>query len=817
MTSATLVTGTRRTLSAVAALAAWDDDRLCSLLRRRPDLAAPPPRNLAALADRAVGHDSAVAAYEGLDRSAQQVAEVLELLPPPVAVADVARLVAPGVAPAQLDRALGALEDLALAFRDGDRVTPNPGLAGIGARTGLGPPIAALLGLRRATELADICRRLGLKPGRDKATSVQSITVHVAQPANVADLLATAPVAAAELAATAARELGFVEGSLYYSGDRTPAGWLANRGLLVSVDWHRLVMPGEVGLALRGGHVFEEFWPDSPELRTEAVDAQAVDAAGAEQALAVVADLAAVLERWDAEPPALLKDGGVGVREVRRAAKLVGRDERDVARLLDIAAAAGLAGIDGRAGLALPTAAFDEWLGQAAPVRWARLVGGWLGADVDPSVAGAIDTRDKRIPPMLVRRSRTAADRRASVLAALAAVGPGYAAEAVSVSARARWVGSAQWEEGPALPATLAGWVLEEAELLGLVAKGSLTGAGRAAVAGDLTAAAGALAERAPALVERFVLQADLTAVAPGALQPAVAAELELMADVESRGAATVYRLSERTVRRAFDAGRSAEEVAAFLEAHAAHGVPQALAYLVADVGRRHGRLRVGAARCYVRTDDPALVAEVAQARALAHLGLRSIAPGVLVSDDDPATLLDALRAAGYLPVAEDASGALVITRPPVRRAPPRPKAAAPKPARAGKGADELAAIVGAMRAAGPAAPPPRARSTASARPPALPAADSLFDGPPPRPATIARSGPEIDDVIDGAIDHGWLLRISYVNAKGHESQTNVVILAATRTKLHVSVLPNCASRTLSRARVQWARVLTEIEEDQFL
>lgn len=79
MTSATLVAGALQAQSAVAALAAWDDARLCSLLRRRPDLAAPPPRTLAALAERAVDEDSAVAAYEGLDRSAQQVAEVLEL------------------------------------------------------------------------------------------------------------------------------------------------------------------------------------------------------------------------------------------------------------------------------------------------------------------------------------------------------------------------------------------------------------------------------------------------------------------------------------------------------------------------------------------------------------------------------------------------------------------------------------------------------------------------------------------------------------------------------------------------------------------
>ena len=704
MKSAALVAGGRQAQSVVAALAAWDDERLCTLLRRRPDLGAPPPHTLAALAERVVQEGSAFAAYGSLDRSAQQVAEVLHLFPPPVAVGHLAHLVAPGVTPAHLERALGELEELALAFRDGDRITPNPGLNGVGSRTGLGPPIATLLSTRRATELADICRRLGVKPGRDKPTSLQAITVHLAQPANVADLLAKAPAAAADLADRAAREWGFVEGSPYHLEDRTPAGWLANRGLLASVDWYRLVMPGEVGLAMRGGHVYEEFSPDGPELRTHSVDAQAVDAAGAEAALAVVADLATVLERWVAEPPALLKDGGVGVRDVRRMAKATERDERDVARLLDIAAAAGLAGADGRAGQALPTAAFDQWLGLAAPARWARLVDGWLGADLEPSVAGAIDTKDKRIPPLLNRRNPTAADRRRCVLAALAAVAPGRGAEVASVAARACWASSAPWAGGPARPATLAGWVLEEAELLGLVAKGSLTEAGRAAAGGDLAGAADALARRAPALVERFVLQADLTVVAPGALAPAVAAELELLADVESRGAATVYRLSERTVRPAFDAGRSAAEVTAFLEAHAAHGVPQALAYLVADVGRRHGRLRVGAATCYVRTDDPALTAEVGQARALARLGLRPIAPGVLVGDGDPAKVIGALRDAGYLPVAEDATGAVVITRPPARRAPPRPKAAAPRPAGVhGKGPTDLAAfgLGGARRAGG--------------------------------------------------------------------------------------------------------------------
>ena len=62
--------------SAMWSPADWDDDRLRTVLERRPDLAAPPPRTLAALAERLVQPASVLAAYERLDRSAQQVADV---------------------------------------------------------------------------------------------------------------------------------------------------------------------------------------------------------------------------------------------------------------------------------------------------------------------------------------------------------------------------------------------------------------------------------------------------------------------------------------------------------------------------------------------------------------------------------------------------------------------------------------------------------------------------------------------------------------------------------------------------------------------
>lgn len=74
-------------------------------------------------------------------------------------------------------------------------------------------------------------------------------------------------------------------------------------------------------------------------------------------------------------------------------------------------------------------------------------------------------------------------------------------------------------------------------------------------------------------------------------------------------------------MRRALDAGRSAAELQEFLTAHSRTPVPQPLAYLIDDVARKHGRLRIGAATAYVRCDDDALLSEIVADRRAAPSG----------------------------------------------------------------------------------------------------------------------------------------------------------------------------------------------------
>ncbi|MCA1656516.1 MAG: helicase-associated domain-containing protein, partial [Actinobacteria bacterium] len=315
-----------------------------------------------------------------------------------------------------------------------------------------------------------------------------------------------------------------------------------------------------------------------------------------------------------------------------------------------------------------------------------------------------------------------------------------------------------------------------------------------------------------------ITLQADLTAVAAGSLEVSVARDLGAMADVESRGAATVYRFSEASVRRALDGGRRPEDLLAFLEGRATRGVPQPLAYLISDVGRRHGSLRVGAASCYVRSDDPALVAQVLRCRPAARLGLRQLAPTVLVSSSPVEQVLEALRKAGLLPAQEAPDGAVITAEPTRRRAPAprlsppsRPRQPSPPPARA-----QLAALVGALRAS----PPPAARAAASrgqGRPGpaaggsadrrALPAAARGQRRLIPLADEAVHDFDEIVGLLATAADLGAVVEIGYGDCQGRYTERTVEPMQVGPDGLVALCHLRDDERSFALERIEWARM----------
>lgn len=798
-----------------ALLEAMTDAELTALFDARPDLALPAPSSFAQLADRASSWSSVRNCLAALDWGCRQVAEALQVVSAPTTRVDLARALGVGTDP--LERPLKRLSSLALVSLHGEAVRAVPGLtasarpgAGGGYPARLGPAWASLATQIPASGLAAFARKagLGLPSGATRAAITAALTRALSEPDRVAALVASGPPGTAELAHRLAFDYpeAVVTPSVSAATPVSPVGWLLDYGLVVGLGWNRVVMPAEVGLALRGGRLFTNLELEAPVLETVAADAEAVDHRGAEVAAALVADIAAVLDDWGANPPKLLKAGGLGVREVRRAAKLVGRDERATARMIELATVGGLAAADWRAGLALPTPAYDDWSELDTASRWAGLVSAWIAAPVHVSLAGAIGEDGKPFACLLPRlQEAQAVERRSAVLDVMASVPAGRAAAEASLLLRIVWEAPDRWQGGPA-EGGFARWVIDEAEMLGVTAGGALTGAGRSAWEGKFEEAGRQLAMVLPPVISEVVLQADLTAVVAGQPEPSLAAALELMADVESGGAACVYRFSEASLRRAFEAGRTAPEINDLLSRHARHGVPQTLSYLIDDLGRRFGRVRVGHVASYVRSDDAALLAEVVRARKLARVGLRLLAPTVAVSSQGPDVVLGALQAAGYLPAHEGASGDLLIARPALRRAALRP-AIHTGPTRH-PGATLAAAAVASLRG-----------RKAPAKAPLPPPAPSL-PGPAPelgaggfRPAQIVHDPATVEELMRWAAVEDWGVRVSYVGPHGGTELDIAPFLVEGGTVLATN-LPEMSVVELHTDRIAWARTMTEAEEE---
>src|SRR3712207_9277613 len=92
--------------------------------------------------------------------------------------------------------------------------------------------------------------------------------------------------------------------------------------------------------------------------------------------------------------------------------------------------------------------------------------------------------------------------------------------------------------------------MLAEAARLGVVVGGVLSPAGRGLLTSGEDGAADGMRGLLPDPVDHVLAQPDLSLVAPGPLVSELADTLAVVADVESSGGATVFRVSEASVRR---------------------------------------------------------------------------------------------------------------------------------------------------------------------------------------------------------------------------------------------------------------------------
>lgn len=654
-------------------LRARPDDALAELLRTRPDLLGPVPADLGALSTRATSGPSVARALDRLDLACLQVVDVLCTLPEPTTTRAVtARWGADAKAP------IATLRALALVWGEGTEVRLVRAIrTSLREPAGLGLPVETLLTGASPETVASVVRTLGATPTGDVTRDAALIATTLSTKATLDVLLASAPPGATEALERLAwgppsGAVPDARRAIDAAATRTPIEWLLARGLLVPSGPETVTLPQEVALHLRGGRVHEDPAPKPPALALASRDAASTTAVAAQAAYDLVRRCEDLMEAWSLDPPPVLRQGGLGVRDLKRASVALDVEEAYAALLIEAAHAAGLFGPSSDGDDWLPGPAYDLWHAQPVERRWASLAQGWLCSTRVAALAGARDDRDKPLNALGPGLDRALApELRVALLTALAEAPKGAAVSEPSLRERLTW--HRPRRSGRSRDALII-WTLSEAEALGVTGRGALSPGARALLSGDEESAAAALAPALPQPGTEILLQADLTIVAPGPLVPALAREIALVADVESTGGATVYRLSPDSVRRALDAGRTSADLLELLGSNSRTPVPQPLAYLLEDVARRHGRVRVGTAAAYLRCDDPAVLTELLADRRAAQLRLRRLAPTVLAAQAPVDLVLERLRAMGLAPAAESAEGELVIRRKDSRRSPSRPR-----------------------------------------------------------------------------------------------------------------------------------------------
>lgn len=608
-------------------LRARSPEALVALLVQRPDLARPTPADLTTLAARATTRASVQRALDGLDLAHLQALEAVCVIGP------------------------ARIGDLATALGEPKR----------------SPRVAALVD--------DLCARALCWHGPEGFRAARTVQEVIGAPAGLGPDTEDAPVGA-ELAqaleALEPRARAILDALTWGppigvlptggSGDtamRRAGEHLIAQRLLRRTDETHVLLPRQVALALRDlrVHRHPELWP--PAAEDPLLDTDLVDATAGGRAAQLLEQTAELLDDWGTRPPRVLRTGGLAVRDLSRAATLLEATREEVAWLVEVLLAAGLIAADESADPAwMPTGEADDWSELPAGERWAALASAWLTMAAGPSLVGTSDGNAKVNALSTQTSWPYGRQRRQDVLAAVATLPPGAAPDSERLADLLRWRHPVRLSRStdPGV-----GTVLREAEWAGVTGRGALATAARAILAGDPAAAAGTMAHHIPEAVEHVLVQADLTAVAPGRLDGPARSVMRLLGEVESRGGATVHRITESGIRRALDLGWSADRVLSEVSAISRTGVPQPLEYLVRDVARRHGVARVGSVGSYVRSDDAALLDRVLADRSLGMLQLRRIAPTVLVSPVPAGTVLDVLREGQYGPVPEGEDGGLTL------------------------------------------------------------------------------------------------------------------------------------------------------------
>jgi len=599
-----------------------DDAALLNLFTARPDLVTPVPPDIASLAVRACSAPSLARAIDSLNQWQFQVLEAAASLNEPFLEKSVVSLT-----DKEAKSALEHLVTVGLVYPSED-------------------------GMRLPTQLRDVIgtEPAGLGPASMAKLKLSELESAPADAKKVLERLVWGPP----------------RGSV---GDIKNPGpgvtWLLEKKFLVPLDQRTVILPREVAIALRGGKIHKGRFIKQPVLSGSKRDERQVNLAAIANVSTVLRWVEELLNFWADEPADALRAGGLGVRDLKIISTHLGVDESCTAFVAELAYLASLISFDADDRI-LPSSKFDIWLMQTPADRWQMLASQWLITSRVSGLVGRVEA--KNVAALGPELDRVNAARVRALTLDLLRENHGIAPEWNSFKEVLSW--RAPVRRNSSLQDELAEWTLREAEWLGITGQGALSKFGAQFLDGDDLSS---INEDLPKTVDHILIQSDNTAIAPGPLEHEISQALAMMAEIESRGGATVYRFTESTIRRALDHGKTGDEIKTFLIKTSKTPMPQPLEYLIADVAKKHGKLRVGNTSSFIRCEDTALISQIMNDKKLEILALRRIAPEVVICDMDATDAMRVLRECGYLPAGESVNG-MILTGPKTNRALTKPR-----------------------------------------------------------------------------------------------------------------------------------------------
>jgi hypothetical protein len=586
-----------------------DDAALISLFSARPDLVTPVPPDIASLAVRACSAPSLARAIDSLNKWQLQVLEAVVSVNEPFSEKAIASLTVK-----QASSALEHLTKVGLVYPsdDGLRV-PTQLREVLGAEpAGLGPASMVKLKLSELEQAPQdskkILERLMWGPPRGSVGDIKNPGPGIA--------------------------------------------WLLERKFLVALDQRTVILPREVAIELRGKKIHKELCAQAPELKGTKREKKQVDLAAIANVSTVLRWVEELLNFWAEEPADALRAGGLGVRDLKVLSTHLGVDDACTAFIAELAYLTSLISIDANDQI-LPSNKFDIWLMQSPADRWQMLASAWLITSRVSGLVGRLES--KNVAALGPELDRVNASRVRGLSLSLLKENPGVAPDWNSFKSLLDW--RAPVRRNSSLQDELAEWTLREAEWLGITGQGAISKYGISFLNGDDL---DVINQDLPKTVDHILIQSDNTAIAPGPLEHEISQSLAMMAEIESRGGATVYRFTEATIRRALDHGKTGDEIKSFLAKTSKTPMPQPLEYLIADVAKKHGKLRVGNTSSFIRCEDTALISQIINDKKLEILGLRRIAPEVVICQMDATDAMRILRESGYLPAGESTNGMML-------------------------------------------------------------------------------------------------------------------------------------------------------------